>query len=465
MRDLTDRQQNRHVLHRASELLTTHGPEVVELDRMATVGGLSNTDPLALEALRCARSRWVIQQAVENMSDASEAERSVSNPVAKLSVVWAMYRETARMSGSDGGQDFIRMKIEQIRWLVADLGIAWHLIAVDDGCPDRPSSAEVARAIADDAMESSGIDERMSVLALADGIGRSVSPEGVRLDRLSTEWGQLSSPKQSRKGGSILYGLWHAVNDGHDHDQRPHVVAYTDADLSANLAQLGLVAEPIIAGRASTVAGQRYGLDGSVLVTAAGPKVEPASTGSKPDKMIVLFRHFVRCRLLPMIADVLDTQAAFKGFDARVLGNALRLMTSFDESFDVELLLRLTLDATDHAGVEVVPIVFVEDFAGSQFPTAIEHDDAGSYAVAGPRHLDMIKQLLAVYEQVVARRIEPTAEAAQLAMWLRGLSVDEYAAIIRYLQDQDRRRARAGRPDPMFEWRWTVEELTAAGRH
>ena len=61
---------------------------------------------------------------------------------------------------------------------------------------------------------------------------------------------------------------------------------------------------------------QRYGMEGAVLVKADGPTSEPASTGGKPDKLIILFRHYVRAMLIPDLAHILDTQAGFKAFDA-----------------------------------------------------------------------------------------------------------------------------------------------------
>ena len=56
-----------------------------------------------------------------------------------------------------------------------------------------------------------------------------------------------------------------------------------------------------------------------MLVRADGPVTEPHSTGDKPDKIIILFRHFVRALLIPSLAHVLDTQAGFKAFDATAL--------------------------------------------------------------------------------------------------------------------------------------------------
>ena len=59
-----------------------------------------------------------------------------------------------------------------------------------------------------------------------------------------------------------------------------HVVCYTDADLSANLAQLGSLAAPVAVGdKVAGALGQRYGIEGAVLVRADGPVTEPRVDG------------------------------------------------------------------------------------------------------------------------------------------------------------------------------------------
>ena len=222
----------------------------------------------------------------------------------------------------------------------------------------------------------------MRVLRLADEIeqGRSISPA---FDR-------LRSPAEPRKGGSILAGIASAVETGPRRrraGEGAHVVCYTDADLSANLAQLGALAAPIVE-RPQVIAGlgQRYGLAEAVLVKADGPCSEPVSTGGKPDKAIILFRHMVRALLIPDLAHVLDTQAGFKAFDAAALEPALKRMSSFDETFDVELLIHLA-QARGTTALTAEPIVFTEDFAATNFPSVDP----------GQRHLDMVHQLSLIH--------------------------------------------------------------------
>src|SRR5262249_41585404 len=159
---------------------------------------------------------------------------------------------------------------------------------------DRPSSADLMTAIAAAEGYPGEGHRSVTVLRLAEVIasGPSISPA----------FGRLTSTEQSRKGGSILAGLAAAAATGPARPGRAgrHVVCYTDADLSANLAQLGSLAAPVVAGDQVVAGlGQRYGIEGAVLVRPDGPVTEPHSTGDKPDKIIILFRHFVRALLIP----------------------------------------------------------------------------------------------------------------------------------------------------------------------
>ncbi|MFG1922474.1 hypothetical protein [Cryptosporangium sp. NPDC048952] len=397
-RDLTDSDQNEAVLTGTGN----YGPAV------------------AAEAAAVARSR--------------ERLRAVTGPV-HLTVVWAMYGETGRIvprSEHPHGEDFVRAKVRQLDWLTEGLpDVTWSILACDDGCPDEPSSADVMAGIIEAEGYPSTGHRSVRVIKLADLLGTPISPE----------FAKLTSTDQSRKGGSILAALATAVDAGPEHT---HVVAYTDADLSANLAQLGSLIAPIVDGSVATL-GQRYGVEGAVLVKPDGPSVEPQSTGDKPDKLIVLFRHYVRALLIPSLAHVLDTQAGFKVFDAAALRPVLAEMTSFNETFDVELLIHLA-QRYGAGTLAVEPIVFTEDFAATNFPSV----DPGA------RHLAMVKQVVELYDRFV-EPVEPvTGEAAELLTLVRDLDLDGYVRLIGKLRADD-----AGDPT-LFDRRWSVEYLRSA---
>ncbi len=418
VRDLTDSDQNQAVLDVAS-LLAEGG---LEPERAADGYGPA----VAAEAAAAARSRRRLA--------------ALTGPI-RLTVVWAMYGETGRMvprAQHPHGEDFVRAKVRQLDWLTQGLpGVTWDIIACDDGCPDEPSSADLMTQIAAAEGYPGEGPRSVTVLRLADVIANG-TPISPAFDR-------LTSTDQSRKGGSILAALAAAVATGPARAKGAgrHVVSYTDADLSANLAQLGSLAAPIAGGGDVVAAlGQRHGIDGAVLIRAGGPSTEPHSTGDKPDKIIILFRHFVRALLIPSLAHVLDTQAGFKAFDGPALRPVIGEMTSFNETFDVELLIHLAQRYGPQA-LAVEPIVFTEDFAATNFPSVDP----------GQRHLAMVQQVVALYDRLVAPVAPVTGEAADLLALLRTLDLDDYVRLIGGLRAED-----AGDPT-LFDRRWSVQHL------
>ncbi|HEY2577506.1 MAG TPA: hypothetical protein VGI74_14460 [Streptosporangiaceae bacterium] len=417
VRDLTDPDQNQAVLDAASAL--------AEGRAMPAGVAASHGPAVAAEAMASARSRRRLGE--------------LTGPV-HLSVVWAMYSETGRMARRDPehphGEDFVRVKAGQLDWLTGGLpGVTWSIIAVDDGCPDQPASAEVMTGIAAAEGYPAQGHRSVRVLKLAEVIGSGPS--------ISPAFDRLTSTGQSRKGGSILAGLAAAVQTGPVQANSAHVVCYTDADLSANLVQLGSLAAPVVTGdQVASALGQRYGIEGAVLVRADGPVTEPHSTGDKPDKIIILFRHFVRALLIPHLAQVLDTQAGFKAFDTAALAPVIGQMVSFNETFDVELLIHLA-QRYGPAALAIEPIVFTEDFAATNFPSV----------EPGERHLAMVHQIVELYDRFAAPAAPVTGEAADLLTLIRTLDLDGYVTLIEHLRAEDR-------DDPtLFDRRWPVQHL------
>jgi hypothetical protein len=418
VRDLTDSEQNQAVLDVASSLVEGRAA----LDRITAGYGPA----VAAEATAAARSRQRLA--------------GLAGPI-HLTVVWAMYGETGRMvprAEHPHGEDFVRAKVRQLDWLTGGLpGVTWSIIACDDGCPDRPSSADLMTSIAAAERYPAAGHRSVTVLRLAEVIEGDTS--------ISPAFDRLTSTEQSRKGGSILAGLAAAIraDPTRANGAGRHVVCYTDADLSANLAQLGSLAAPVVTGdEVAGALGQRYGIDGAVLVRADGPVTEPHSTGDKPDKIIILFRHFVRALLIPALAHVLDTQAGFKAFDGTALGPVIGQMASFNETFDVELLVHLAQQYGPQA-LAVEPIVFTEDFAATNFPSV----------EPGPRHLAMVHQVVDLYDWLVAPVAPVTGEAADLLALVRALDLDDYVTLIKHLRAED------GDDPTLFDRRWPVQHL------
>ena len=117
-------------------------------------------------------------------------------------------------------------------------------------------------------------------------------------------------------------------------------------------------------------------------------------------------------------------------------------MTSFNETFDVELLTRLA-QAGGPQALAVEPIVFTEDFAATNFPSV----------EPGPRHLAMVRQVVELYDQLVAPISPAAGAAAELLTLVRTLSLDDYVTVIEHLRAED-----PGDPT-LFDRRWPVQHL------
>jgi hypothetical protein len=156
----------------------------------------------------------------------------------------------------------------------------------------------------------------------------------------------------------------------------------------------------------------------------------------------VLFRHAVRAALVPQLAHVLDTQAGFKAFDAEAIAPVLPDMSSFDATFDVELLIHLS-QRYGASALAVEPIVFTEDFAATNFPSV----DPGA------THLEMVRQVVALYDRFIAPVRPATGEAAALLALVRELELLSYVRLIEALREED-----AG-DDTLFDRRWPAAHL------
>jgi len=274
--------------------------------------------------------------------------KSLSGPILSSFVV-AMYKEHNRIrdrAEHPAGEDFLRRKVSQLKWLFeGEMDKTWQLVFVDDGCPEK--SGEIAESI----IQQEGYSN-VRVLFLADAIAeRSPVTKG------------MASTDDSQKGGAIQYGMWSVI--GEQHDTTRHIVIYTDSDLSTNIAQAGLLLRQLENQNSMCTIGTRYDT-GGVYCTPVG-----AQGLTRSDHTMIVFRHFIRTKLLPQLGEVVDTQCGFKAFKAEVLKKVLERMTDKRFSFDMELLL-LTALHCDRGGSTVgkAPIVWIESNEESNFYAA-----------------------------------------------------------------------------------------------
>ncbi len=274
--------------------------------------------------------------------------KSLSAPVF-CSFVVAMYKEHHRIRNRaehPAGEDFLRRKVSQLNWLFdGEIDETWEFVFVDDGCPEK--SGEIAERI----IQQEGYNN-IHVLFLADAIAeRSPVTKG------------MTSTDDSQKGGAIQYGMWSVIRE--PHDNACHIVLYTDSDLSTNIAQAGLLLLQLENQNRMCTIGTRYDT-GGVYCTPVG-----AQGLTDYDHTMLVFRHFIRTKLLPQLGEVVDTQCGFKAFKAEVLKKVLERMTDKRFSFDMELLLLTALHCSRGGNVVgKAPIVWIESNEESNFYTA-----------------------------------------------------------------------------------------------
>ena len=263
-----------------------------------------------------------------------------------VSLVLAMYNEHNRIrpksSDNPNGEDFIRRKMKQMEWLLKDSTLDFDMILVDDGCPKQ--SGEKAQEI----IEKEGY-KNVKVLYLDDGIKRqSVVIKG------------LKSTNDSRKGGSIQYGMWQALENYSEGD-KPHIVVFTDADMSAPVNEIGLLLGKQDDKTMLTIA-SRYDT-GGVYRGPQGKNGEVQGLAEFDRRMIGL-RGLVFSKLFPQTGKITDTQCGLKAFNAKLLRQILLKTKVRTFSFDIEL---LVLAASTDTAIAFAPIYWHDSFAESSF--------------------------------------------------------------------------------------------------
>ena len=250
-----------------------------------------------------------------------------------IGVVFAMWGEHNRLlpksDSNPNGEDSLRTKIQQLRWVTAGTRIDWTLYAVDDGCPH--ASGRIARHIAD----AHPLRNQVKVLFLDQAVPTRTGPLKA-----------LKSANDSRKAGAIILGCMQAITDGKD------AVIYTDADNSVHLGQIGLLLQPFVDNNRRVVLGNRKHPD-AVLVKQEG----------RWGIGIKLLRHMQRMVGQAIFSrNILDTQAAFKLYESDILQHIITEPTVFDFSFDTDwLLAAISMDEP----LDQVPFAFIDSFAES----------------------------------------------------------------------------------------------------
>ncbi len=271
--------------------------------------------------------------------------KQIDNPL-HVSLVLAMFNEHNRIRpksrANPNGEDFIRRKMRQMEWLLENSSLHFDMIIVDDGCPNQ--SGEKAEEI----IKKEGY-KNVKVLYLEDGIKRQ-----------SKVIKGLKSTSDSRKGGSIQYGMWEALENSSAAD-RPHIVVYTDADMAAPVNEIGLLLQKQDEKTMLTI-GSRYDA-GSICRGPWGENGEVQGL-TEFDRRMVGLRGLVFSKLFPQTGKITDTQCGLKAFNAKLLRQILLKTKIRTFSFDIELLL---LSVSADTAIAFAPIYWHDSFAESSF--------------------------------------------------------------------------------------------------
>ncbi len=330
--DLTDNSQDKQIFEAATDLM----------DKYSDISALKNLDKWLTSDPENYKNAMLL---VSKLALSKIYVKQINSPL-HVSLVVAMYNEHNRIrpkrSDNPYGEDFVRRKVDQMGWLLKDSPVSFNMILVDDGCPCQ--SGEIAEQI----IGTEGY-RNVKVLCLDDDI-KCQSPVIIG----------LKSTSDSRKGGSIQYGMWQALEDYSEGDT-PHIVVYTDADMAAPVNAIGLLLEKQNDKTMVTIA-SRYEA-GSICRGPWGKNGEVQGL-TEFDRRMVGLRGLVFATLFPHTGKITDTQCGLKAFNAQLLRQILSKTEVRTFSFDIELLL---LAADAGSAIASAPIYWHDSFAESSF--------------------------------------------------------------------------------------------------
>jgi len=342
--------------------------------------------PMMLQiAVKVAKSKKMISEIKKNVH---------------ISVVFAVYKEHQRILTKEEnplGENFLIRKILQMRFLTDEFkNISWDMVVVDDGCPE--GSGKIAEQII--AKKQYIFDENLSpdkdenkteyvcknnvkVLFLEDAINQNLSIIKP-----------LKNTDQSRKGGSVEYGMHYAAQQNKEN----HVIIFTDADLSTHLGQSGLLVNEIILNNKKAAIGSRR--------EAKSVVVKKGTRNTRGKLFIYLWK-----RLIAPLNYIVDTQCGFKAFDAKIVNNIVENTIEKQFAFDIELLLKTEL---------------LEKNSTEKLPIAWFDSEAASTTTDLQPYLSMLKATAAMYRKYLPAN--PLADS--FAVFIESLSEQNWQKLV-----------------------------------
>ncbi len=257
------------------------------------------------------------------------------------------------------------------------------MIVVDDGCPENSGK------IANDILKERYDKDNVKVLFLKDAIEKRIPVVN-----------QLRNTDESRKGGSIEYGLWFASKE----EKENHIIIYTDADLSIHLGQAGLLIEKIINENKNAAIGSRR--------EKTSVFIKQGIRNTRGKLFIYLWK-----RLLSPINFIVDTQCGFKAFTADNVRKILPGTIEKQFAFDIELLLKTEI--LKHNSISKVAI------AGIDSVEASTTTDLQPY-------LDMLKMIANMYYKYLPQN----AEADEFAEFIENLNRQQWDRLVENIPEE-----------------------------
>lgn len=371
--DLTSAEQLELIRTKADFLLASgiSSDDLIKLEKQL-IHEMEDVSPIALIAVKLARSKQFVD--------------SIDKPLS-VSVVFAAYKETTRIRTKKEhphGEDFLNQKIAQLNWLFDKTNVEWKLILVDDGCPDGTGN------IAKEIIDTKNLEDKTEVLFLQDAIDKKLEVSKA-----------LSSTNDSRKGGSICYGMWHASRQD---SSKNHIIAYTDADLSTHLGQLGLMLHPIVDLNKTVATGSRREKDSVVM--------KSPSRNNRGKLFIYLWKQ-----LIHELDYIVDTQCGFKAFRADAVSEIIDNLIEHKFAFDIELLLKA--EQRRKNTIAKVGIAWIDS------------EEASTTTDLQPYH-SMLQSIAKMYRKY----IPPTENADTFASFIEELTEDQFHDLLNEIPDE-----------------------------
>ncbi|MBY6185440.1 hypothetical protein KUV89_02125 [Marinobacter hydrocarbonoclasticus] len=343
-----DRRLQAELLDTADDLLDL-GPDLYTLRQLESAYGLKR-NWLAQTVIKLALSKRVL-------CDLCDPHR--------FTIVVPLYRSHQKLLSPQAhpdGEACIQRKLDQLQWLFSGAHRHyWQMVLVDERCPNQ-SGQIAARQIRERSMAS-----RAEVLWIDEQVSRGLAPMILR-------------DQPHRQGAGAVLGMWHAISQwGQDN----HIVVVCDPRLDFNLGQIGLLSQPMQAGRLWAVVGSRYRPDSVSL-----PRHESSET---------LLVAYLWRRLLPQLNGVLDPFSGIKAYQGTTCMALVEGLSGLGASLDLELLLQAQLSEPE--SIREVPVAHMGSGGAGSDPLTLLRDVVRLYRRYLPQQ-PLSEQFAALVDQL-----------------------------------------------------------------